>query len=54
MPDKNLITNIAGVMAVIGGIVSSYMSGLPLTDPINWLILGGSLIVGVIGYFSNK
>jgi hypothetical protein len=50
---KSTLGTIGGLMALVGGSITAYLGGLPVDDPINWLVVGGSIIVAVIGFFQK-
>jgi hypothetical protein len=51
---KNTLGNIGAIMALVGGSITTYLSGLPIDNPINWLMLAGTVVVALVGYFSGK
>ncbi len=51
---KNFITNIAGLIMIIGGVVNAYFQSGGNVEKINWFQLGTSMVVAFVAYYTGK
>ena len=51
---KNFITNIAGLIMIIGGVVNAYFQSGGNVEKINWFQLCTSMVVAFVAYYTGK